>query len=116
MNVELEYTDVELRRQIINNLKIMEINYAQYCAVRDMSYLQGYIGTLPTVDLPQAVGQHPNAEISFRREETMTLLDGLLALQNAAEVVVGETREEEDLQTIVGEILAQVCSRLLTYW
>eukprot|EP00884_Botryococcus_braunii_P014223 jgi/Botrbrau1/22801/Bobra.0132s0126.1 len=69
---------------------------------------KGYIGTLPNVDLPEAVGQHPNAEISFRREETMTLLEGLLAMHNATEGVVGEARKDEDLQRVVEEILSQL--------
>eukprot|EP00741_Cyanophora_paradoxa_P024938 tig00000056_g24072.t1 len=65
-----------------------------------------YIASLPTVDRPEAFGQHVNAEISSQIEESGVLLDTMLSLQPQTVVAGAASREE-----LVGGIVADILER-----
>jgi hypothetical protein len=73
-----------------------------------LSSVQGYISTLPAVDRPEAFGQHANAEIAFRIEETAGLLDGLIGLQPSVEGAGHAAGREEEVLRITQEVMEQV--------
>ncbi len=62
-----------------------------------------YITTLPTVDHPEAFGQHPNADIASQIEETNTLLSTIISLQPRTAAKGGRSREAT---------IAQLCTDL----
>ena len=57
-----------------------------YCIPEETSIggALSYIQSLPLTDAPEAFGQHPNAEISYLREEGQSLVDTLVRLQPTA--------------------------------
>jgi len=55
---------------------------------------------LPTMDHPEAFGQHPNADITSQIQETRMLFEVLLSLQPQTAVGVGESREEKVSYTV----------------
>eukprot|EP01137_Pigoraptor_chileana_P023423 Opistho-2@89673 len=59
-----------------------------------------YVQSLPTVDKPEAFGQHPNADIASQIKESNVLLDTLMALQPRVSVAGGETREDKVLAIV----------------
>jgi len=60
-----------------------------------LSSYKEYISMLPTMDHPEAFGQHPNADITSQIQETRMLFEVLLSLQPQTAVGVGESREEK---------------------
>jgi hypothetical protein len=77
--------------------------------------VQGYISTLPAVDRPEAFGQHANAEIAFRIEETASLLDGLIGLQPSVKGAGHAAGREEEVLRITQEVIEQVNGKRETY-
>ncbi|XP_063786889.1 dynein axonemal heavy chain 2 [Pseudophryne corroboree] len=61
-----------------------------------------FIGLLPTVDHPEAFGQHPNADIASQITEARTLFDTLLSLQPqiTQSVAGGQSREDKVLEIL----------------
>jgi dynein heavy chain len=54
-----------------------------------------YISMLPSVDHPEAFGQHSNADIQSQIQETKMMFDTLQSLQPQIVVGGGESREEK---------------------
>lgn len=54
-----------------------------------------YVSLLPTVDHPEAFGQHPNADIASQIQETRMLFDTLLSLVPQVSSTGGDSREEQ---------------------
>jgi len=50
---------------------------------------------LPTMDHPEAFGQHPNADITSQIQETRMMFEVLLSLQPQTTSGVGESREDK---------------------
>lgn len=71
------------------------------------SYME-YITALPTVDRPEAFGQHANAEISYLIADSKVVLDSLLGLQPAVEAASGGVTKEELVSHIAADLLEQV--------
>jgi len=86
----------ELDRRVLNSYMNQfyreETMTVQHCKLSDLPQyyvpdagtlgsVKDYLSTLPSVDLPEAFGQHPNADISYQREDSMALLDSLYSLQ-----------------------------------
>ncbi|KAH0787434.1 dynein heavy chain 2, axonemal [Histomonas meleagridis] len=69
-------------------------------------YIQ-YVNKLPTNDLPDAFGQHPNADISKLIKESNALLSTILSLQPTNVSTIGASREEIVLQ-IAKDILLNI--------
>ncbi|PIO38641.1 hypothetical protein AB205_0076880 [Aquarana catesbeiana] len=61
-----------------------------------------FISLLPTVDHPEAFGQHPNADIASQITEARTLFDTLLSLQPQVtqNVPGGQSREDKVLELL----------------
>ena len=66
-----------------------------------------YISTLPPVDHPEALGQHPNADISYMIEDTRILLESMLMIQPRA-ATSGVTKREDLVDSIASDILQQL--------
>ena len=66
-----------------------------------------YIYTLPPVDHPEALGQHPNADISYMIEDTRILLESMLMIQPRA-ASSGVTKREDLVDGIASDILQQL--------
>ena len=67
-----------------------------------------YIVTLPTIDRPEAFGQHSNAEISYLIEDSKVLLDSLLGLQPRTGGGGGGMKREDLVMNIATDLLEQV--------
>lgn len=61
-----------------------------------------FISLLPTVDHPEAFGQHPNADIASQITEARTLFDTLLSLQPQVtqNIPGGQSREDKVLELL----------------
>eukprot|EP00062_Callorhinchus_milii_P027237 gi/632990292/ref/XP_007884101.1/ PREDICTED: dynein heavy chain 2, axonemal-like [Callorhinchus milii] len=66
----------------------------------DIGSYKEFIQMLPTMDHPEAFGQHPNADIASQITEARTLFETLLSLQPQITAVEGkgQTREEKVLE------------------
>ncbi|CAD7700814.1 unnamed protein product [Ostreobium quekettii] len=73
-----------------------------------LQIFKDYIVTLPATDRPEAFGQHPNAEISYLREDSKIVLDCLLSLQPASAGGGGAVSREELVLGIAQDLLEQV--------
>lgn len=74
----------------------------------NLSSFQEYIQSLPSRDAPQAFGQHPNAEISYMREDAKTLLHSCLSLQPKSAGSGVQGRKEERVYSVTEDLLQQV--------
>ncbi|XP_068085242.1 dynein axonemal heavy chain 2 [Anabrus simplex] len=65
------------------------------------SYVE-YIGTLPTVELPEVFGQHSNADIASSISETQMMCETLMSLQVQMTAGAGENQEDKVIQLAAG--------------
>jgi len=68
-----------------------------------LSSYKEYISMLPTMDHPEAFGQHPNADITSQIQETRMMFEVLLSLQPQTASGVGESREDKVSHTVIRE-------------
>ncbi|KAK9823872.1 hypothetical protein WJX72_006072 [[Myrmecia] bisecta] len=73
-----------------------------------LNSFKDYISGLPSIDRPEAFGQHPNAEIAYQIEDSRIVLDSLISLQPRSSAAAGGARREEVVITIATDLLAQV--------
>ncbi|XP_063712783.1 dynein axonemal heavy chain 2-like isoform X4 [Symsagittifera roscoffensis] len=66
------------------------------------------INRLPTMDHPEAFGQHPNADIASQITETRTLLETLLSLQPQVSAGAGGQTVEDKVLQLAGDVLSKV--------
>lgn len=59
---------------------------------------QDFITLLPSIDRPEAFGQHPNADITSLISETRSLFETLMSLQVQRKSGVEESKEDKVLQ------------------
>lgn len=62
---------------------------------------------LPDIDRPEAFSQHPNAEISYLKEDMKTLLDNLLSLQPKITNINGND-QNNSIMNIINNIMDKI--------
>lgn len=66
-----------------------------------------FVENFPTIDHPEAFGQHPNADIASQISDTRVLFDTLLSLQPKTASNAGASREDQVLE-LAADILKKV--------
>lgn len=74
---------------------------------KDLKSHINFIDTLPSVDSPEAFGQHSNAEMASLMEINRMVCDTLLVLQGQSSAVAEENKEEKVL-VLCSEILKKI--------
>uniref|UniRef100_A0A8C8SM12 Dynein axonemal heavy chain 2 n=1 Tax=Pelusios castaneus TaxID=367368 RepID=A0A8C8SM12_9SAUR len=79
----------------------------------NLASYRDYIGMLPPTDLPEAFGQHPNADVASQITEARTLFDTLLSLQPQVTPhgVAGQSREDKVLE-LSADVLSKIPQEL----
>ncbi|GMH41208.1 hypothetical protein BSKO_09118 [Bryopsis sp. KO-2023] len=72
-----------------------------------LSSFKDYIITLPSTDRPEAFGQHPNAEISYLKEDSRIVLDSLMSLQPQTSNGGSGISKEDVVYSIAQDLLEQ---------
>lgn len=70
-----------------------------------------YITVLPTVDRPEAFGQHPNADITSLISESRNLFGTLMSLQIQS-TAGAESSKEEKVAQLAGDVLSKLPSTI----
>ncbi|XP_076651590.1 dynein heavy chain 2, axonemal kl-2 [Halictus rubicundus] len=80
-----------------------------YYIPRDASLesYRDFISVLPTIDKPEAFGQHPNADITCLIMETRNMFETLMGLQVQA-VTKEETSKEDKVTQLTADILSRI--------
>ncbi|XP_048524356.1 dynein axonemal heavy chain 2 [Dendroctonus ponderosae] len=68
---------------------------------------QDYITLLPTIDRPEAFGQHPNADITSLISEARNLFETLMSLQIQSATAAGESKESK-VSKLAADVLSKV--------
>lgn len=77
-------------------LKFLELPPSQNPQYFNINFVRDAINKMSTIDNPQIFRMHPNAEITYRKQETAGVLDILLSMQpkEGGGDKSGQTREE----------------------
>eukprot|EP00743_Colponemidia_sp_Colp-15_P005816 GILK01006251.1.p1 GENE.GILK01006251.1~~GILK01006251.1.p1 ORF type:complete len:1675 (+),score=351.95 GILK01006251.1:567-5027(+) len=88
-----------------NHLFTPEYNFYPGYSVPDKARIEdyrSYIEALPLVDTPEIMGLHPNADITYRQNESAKVLSVILSIQpKESGGSGGETREDAVLRIVV---------------
>ncbi|XP_046821789.1 dynein axonemal heavy chain 2 [Vespa crabro] len=81
-----------------------------YYVPRDgsLEFYRDIIMTLPTVDRPEAFGQHPNADITSLIMETRNICKTLMSLQVQAITSEEETNKEEKVIQLTMDVISKI--------
>lgn len=75
-----------------------------------LSSHRSHIAMLPASDEPEALGQHANAELSFRVQHARALIDGLVKLTGISNSGSSRDRRDDVLASVTAELLETVSS------
>lgn len=73
-----------------------------------LSSYRDYIILLPSVDLPQAFGQHPNADITALISETRVLTETLTSIQSSASSGKEGEKKEDRVSQLAADVLVRI--------
>ncbi|XP_034231069.1 dynein heavy chain 2, axonemal [Thrips palmi] len=81
-----------------------------YYVPRDgsLASYRDYITLLPAVDLPQAFGQHPNADITALISETRILTETLSSIQSSASSGKEGEKKEDRVSQLAADVLVRI--------